>query len=62
MLYNEQESTLTDFFAQADVNGHRENEDGPVFIDRKYLPQEIVDLVEAMIRGEAGVRMYETAN
>jgi len=53
MLHIKQDK-LVDFFEQAEMNGYREKEDGPLFIDKKYLPQEITDLVEAMIRGEAG--------
>ena len=54
MLYQKQENTLIEFFVQAESSGYREKEDGPLFIDKEYLPQEIIDLVEAMIRGEKG--------
>ena len=54
MLYQKQENTLIEFFVQAENSGCREKEDAPLFIDKEYLPQEIIDLVEAMIRGEKG--------
>jgi len=57
MLHIKQDTKLIDFIAQAEMNGYKEKEDGPLFIDKKNLPQEIIDLAEAMIRGDAGYKV-----
>ena len=52
MLYKTPANTLLDFLTYSDMDGYRKKEKGPLFIDKEYLPQEIIDLAEAMIRGE----------
>ena len=50
MLYKKLDNTLIDFFAHAERYGYRENENGPLVLYKEYIPQEIIDLAEAMIR------------
>ena len=50
MLNKTMENSMIDFYAKAEMNGYREDENGPLFIYKEYLPQKIIDLAEAMIR------------
>ena len=54
MLYEKKDKTPIYFYAQTDMKSYWEKDDGSLFINKEYLPQKIINQVEAMIRGEVG--------